>query len=208
MHYLLKPLQWIYAIYCVMTFIATMLILFPFMIIGAFFGRIRGGNIIYRLCGLWSDIWFMLIFNPVIRKYEGRYDRSKPAILVCNHNSLIDSAIIVQTFRRPARPLGKIEMSKIPVFGFIYRRVVVEVDRSSAAARARSVIRLKAILKKNVSIIVFPEGTFNTTNQPVKEFYDGAFRIAIETQIISTGCITTKYLRSRRAAAGSFTWKR
>ena len=30
--------------------------------------------------------------------------------------------------------------------------------------------------------MVFPEGTFNMTTQPLKEFYDGAFRVAIETQ--------------------------
>ncbi|HTD92663.1 MAG TPA: 1-acyl-sn-glycerol-3-phosphate acyltransferase, partial [Chitinophagaceae bacterium] len=33
-----------------------------------------------------------------------------------------------------------------------------------------------------ISVVVFPEGTFNTTPAPVKEFYDGAFRLAIETQ--------------------------
>ncbi len=30
--------------------------------------------------------------------------------------------------------------------------------------------------------MVFPEGTFNMTTEPLKEFYDGAFRVAIETQ--------------------------
>ena len=30
--------------------------------------------------------------------------------------------------------------------------------------------------------MVFPEGTFNMTNKPLKGFYDGAFRLAIETQ--------------------------
>ena len=29
---------------------------------------------------------------------------------------------------------------------------------------------------------MFPEGTFNETQYPLKDFYDGAFRIAIETQ--------------------------
>ena len=29
---------------------------------------------------------------------------------------------------------------------------------------------------------MFPEGTFNETNNALKDFYDGAFRIAIETQ--------------------------
>ena len=30
--------------------------------------------------------------------------------------------------------------------------------------------------------MVFPEGTFNMTNKPLKDFFDGAFRVAIETQ--------------------------
>jgi 1-acyl-sn-glycerol-3-phosphate acyltransferase len=56
------------------------------------------------------------------------------------------------------------------------------VDRSSPDARKKSVLQLKSVLKKGISVFIFPEGTFNTTGQPLKEFYDGAFRIAIETQ--------------------------
>jgi 1-acyl-sn-glycerol-3-phosphate acyltransferase len=41
---------------------------------------------------------------------------------------------------------------------------------------------LKSVVRKGISVFVFPEGTFNTTGRPLKEFYDGAFRIAIETQ--------------------------
>jgi 1-acyl-sn-glycerol-3-phosphate acyltransferase len=37
-------------------------------------------------------------------------------------------------------------------------------------------------LKYNISIFIFPEGTFNETGKPLKDFYDGAFRLAIETQ--------------------------
>ena len=80
------------------------------------------------------------------------------------------------------RVLGKYELSKIPVFGYIYRNAAVTVDRSSAENRARSVLQLKAIIRKGISIIIYPEGTFNMTHQPLKEFFDGAFKIAIETQ--------------------------
>lgn len=73
-------------------------------------------------------------------------------------------------------------MAKVPIFGFIYKNAIVTVDRSSAENRARSVLLLKSVLKKGISVLVFPEGTFNTTHQPLKEFYDGAFRVAIETQ--------------------------
>ncbi|HUR10757.1 MAG TPA: lysophospholipid acyltransferase family protein, partial [Flavitalea sp.] len=82
----------------------------------------------------------------------------------------------------PVRVLGKVEMSRIPFFGFIYRNAIVTVDRSSPEHRGRSVRILKSVLKKGISIFLFPEGTFNMTADPLKEFYEGAFRIAIETQ--------------------------
>ena len=94
----------------------------------------------------------------------------------------MDIPVLVKTLRQPIRVLGKVEMSKIPIFGFLYRNAVVMVDRSSSENRAKSVKTLKSILKKGISIVLYPEGTFNTTSQPLKEFYNGAFRIAIETQ--------------------------
>jgi len=88
----------------------------------------------------------------------------------------------VKTLRQPIRALGKTEMSKVPVFGFIYKYAVVRVDRSSADNRAKSVRNMRSILKKGISILVFPEGTFNLTGKPLKDFYDGAFRVAIDAQ--------------------------
>jgi len=78
--------------------------------------------------------------------------------------------------------LGKAEMSKVPVFGFIYEKAIVTVDRSSAESRGESVRILGSVISKGISVLVFPEGTFNMTGKPLKDFYDGAFRVAIETQ--------------------------
>jgi 1-acyl-sn-glycerol-3-phosphate acyltransferase len=89
----------------------------------------------------------------------------------------------VKTLRQPIRALGKTEMSKVPVFGFIYKYAVVRVDRTSADNRAKSVRNMRSILKKGISILVFPEGTFNMTEKPLKDFYDGAFRVAIDAQM-------------------------
>lgn len=179
---LLRPLQWLYSVYAAITFVAVMLLIFPFVIIASFFGRIRGGNIIFRLCMLWADIWFPLIFVYVKRIYESPHDKSRQYIFLSNHISYLDSAVLVKAYRQPVRPLGKVEMSKIPVFGFIYKNAIVTVDRSSLENRTRSVRLLKSIIRKGISVLVFPEGTFNMTHRPLKEFYDGAFRLAIETQ--------------------------
>ena len=147
-----------------------------------FFGRIRGGNMMIRLCMLWADLWFPLIFIFHKKRYEVPHNKSKPYIFVSNHISYLDAAIIVKAYRQPIRPLGKVEMSKVPVFGFIYRNAIVTVDRSNASNRANSVRVLKSLINKGISVMVFPEGTFNMGTTPLKEFYDGAFRVAIETQ--------------------------
>ena len=64
----------------------------------------------------------------------------------------------------------------------MYRQAVILVKRDSPANRARSLGLLKEAIHQNISVVIAPEGTFNMTGNPLKEFYDGAFRIAIETQ--------------------------
>jgi 1-acyl-sn-glycerol-3-phosphate acyltransferase len=182
MKFLLVPVRIAYCLYAFLIFIILMLLVIPFVMAGSFFGKVKGGNIIYRLCSFWADAWFFCVGICHKNIYEAPHDRNRQYIFVCNHISYLDAPIIVKSIRQPVRVLGKVEMSYIPLFGFVYRNAIVTVDRSDAVARARSVRILKSVLRKNISILMFPEGTFNETHRPLKEFYDGAFRIAIETQ--------------------------
>ena len=178
---LLKPLQFLYNIYAFITFVAIMLLIFPFVIIASFSGRIKGGNMILRLCMIWADIWFPIVFISIKKIYESPHNKKKQYIFVTNHISYLDSAVLVKAYRQPVRPLGNVETGKLPLFGFIYRNAIVSVDRSSAENRIASIRILRSIISKGISVLVFPEGTFNMTNKPLKEFYDGAFRLALET---------------------------
>lgn len=182
MKLLLVPARTLYVIYALVIFVLLMLLIAPLVLAASFFGRIRGGNMIYRLCTFWAGAWFLMvgIFHKSI--YEVPHDKSRQYIFVANHISYLDAAIVVKTIRQPVRVLGKIELSKVPLFGFIYRKAIVTVDRTSAAHRAHSVRILKSVVKKGISIFMFPEGTFNESHKPLKEFFDGAFRIAIETK--------------------------
>jgi len=177
----MKILKSIYNAYAIIVFIVFMIPVFLFALGASFFGTIRGGNLIYQACMIWGDIWFFLIFIRHTNIYEQPLTKGRSYIFIANHISYMDSPIVVKTLRQPVRPLGKVEMTKVPIFGFIYRKVIVTVDRSSAENRSKSVQILKSILQKGISILVFPEGTFNQTHRPLKDFYDGAFRIAIET---------------------------
>jgi 1-acyl-sn-glycerol-3-phosphate acyltransferase len=182
MKFLLLPFQWLYVLYAAALFLLLMLIVFPLVIIVSFFGRINGGNIIYKICTYWADAWLFLIGIYHRQVIESPLNPTAHYIIVSNHISYMDIPQMLKAVRYPMRILGKAEMGKIPVFGFIYGMAVVSVDRSSAEARAKSVNVLKSVLSKGVSVFLCPEGTFNMTHQPLKEFYDGAFRIAIETQ--------------------------
>jgi 1-acyl-sn-glycerol-3-phosphate acyltransferase len=95
----------------------------------------------------------------------------------------MDIPVLLKTIRwQHIRVLGKAEMAKVPIFGFLYRCTAVMVERGDPEKRAKSVEQLKSVLRKGISIVIAPEGTFNMTHKPLKEFYDGAFKIAIETQ--------------------------
>jgi 1-acyl-sn-glycerol-3-phosphate acyltransferase len=179
---LLKPFHWLYCIYAFILFVVIMLLIFPFIIIVSFFGKLHGGKFIYKLCHFWSDSWLFLVGIYHQRIIESPIDKKKQYIIVSNHISYLDIPQMLKAVRQPMRILGKAELSKVPVFGFIYGNAVVSVDRSSAEKRAKSVKQLISILGKGVSVFICPEGTFNMGHTALKDFYDGAFRIAIETK--------------------------
>jgi 1-acyl-sn-glycerol-3-phosphate acyltransferase len=182
MKQIVKFFQVIYVIYAALLFLVLMLLILPLAIIGSFFGTIRGGTIIYSLCTIWAETWLFLIGIHHKNIYIAPHNKDHACIFVANHISYMDVPVLVKSIRQPMRVLAKSELSRVPVFGFLYKRATVMVDRSDGQNRAKSVMRLKAYLKRKISIFIFPEGTFNITGQPLKEFYNGAFRVAIETQ--------------------------
>jgi 1-acyl-sn-glycerol-3-phosphate acyltransferase len=144
---------------------------------------IKGGNIIYKISRCWADVFFFLVGIKHWNIYEEFHNKEKEYIFVSNHISYLDIPMMMKVIRgQHIRILGKAEMNKIPVFGSIYKRGAVTVDRESVAARSKSVKRLITFIHKKISVFICPEGTFNMTHQPLKSFYDGAFKIAIETQ--------------------------
>lgn len=178
-----KIVGYIYSIYALLTFIIMMFLLFPFIVIASFFGKVKGGNMIYSICRFWADVVLLLWGIRHRNIFEAQKSNTHAVIFVFNHISYIDIPFMLKAFRHdPIRILGKAEMSKIPVFGYIYRKATVMVDRKSDAGRTRSVQELKRVLAKNISVVIAPEGTFNMTDKPLKEFYNGAFKIAVETK--------------------------
>ena len=133
MRYVIFLLKSLFSVYGFVLFIIIMLSLFPFVIIASFFGKVKGGNMIYKICQLWADVIFILWAISHKNYFEVPHDRSKQYIFVFNHISYMDIPVLMKVIRKQHfRILGKAGVSKIPVFGFFYRNAVVMVDRSSA----------------------------------------------------------------------------
>jgi len=181
--FLLNPLRLFYCLYALLLFIIGMFCVLPFVAVFSLQGARRGGNRIYRICRYWDNCWLTLIGIRSSVAFEEIADPGRQYVFVSNHISYLDIPMILVAVRRNNfRVLGKAEMAKVPIFGYIYSRAVVMVDRSSIRDRSRSVRDLRTILADKVSVFIFPEGTFNETGRPLKDFYDGAFRIALEMQ--------------------------
>jgi 1-acyl-sn-glycerol-3-phosphate acyltransferase len=183
MQFFVKIALFLYNIYAVILFLAFMFLIMPVVVFAAAMGKMQGGNIIYALCRFWTDCCFFLWGIRHKNYYEQPHDKKKQYIFVSNHISFIDIPVIFKVIRRQRiRILGKYELGKVPIFGLLYRNAVVMVNRQDAEHRRQSVVQLRSIIRKGVSVFICPEGTFNMTGKPLKEFYNGAFRLAIETQ--------------------------
>lgn len=178
-----KVLTALYLFYAAIIFIGLMFVVLPLVLMASALLNVHSGKkaiLFFLRC--WAWLFSVLSFFWVKTTNQHLINLQQPHIYVGNHGSYLDAIAVCISVPQYFSPLGKVEMTKIPVFGLIYKRIVVLIDRSSKESREQSVNALKEDLAKGESILIFPEGTMNKTNQPLSEFYDGAFRIAIETQ--------------------------
>lgn len=160
-----------------------MFALLPLFIIAFLQKPLKAGNGVIALARIWADMFFFMTGIRSKLIYEEEVNKNKEYIFVSNHISYLDIPMMMKvTEGQQVRILGKASMGSIPIFGSIYKRGTVMVDRENPQARAKSVESLIQFINKKISILICPEGTFNMTGKPLKFFYNGAFRVAIETQ--------------------------
>ncbi len=133
---------------------------------------------------LFTRVFFSLVLVKI--KVSGRKNlkRGTSYVIVSNHASSLDFMANAKAFPGSFRFLAKQELLKIPIFGFIVRKMCLIVDRKSAISRARSVVELKKVLEAGWSVLLYPEGSRHSSSEadPLGKFYDGAFRLAIQTK--------------------------
>jgi 1-acyl-sn-glycerol-3-phosphate acyltransferase len=109
------------------------------------------------------------------------FDTLETAVIVCNHNSLIDIPVSTPFLARANKTIAKKSFVYVPLFGWIYQFASVIVDRKNNESRRKSYEEMKRVLDNGLDMLIYPEGTRNKTNNPLKSFYDGAFRLSVDT---------------------------
>jgi len=172
----------IYSIWTLSGFVLIMLILFPLIIIPVLINK-NLGNISYFMLRIWARAFSFMSYIRYRIKGKENVDMKKTYIFVSNHTSFLDAPGLVLAAQRQFRPLGKVELAKIPILGYIIKNLAVLVKRSSEESRKKSMEDMKEVLGRGVPILIFPEGTMNRTDKPLQDFYSGAFRLSMESGI-------------------------
>lgn len=184
----------IWAVWGMLSFIVTFLIIFIPSMICYMIPDPKGSVIFIRLAKIWMTVWLNLVGCPVRVFGKEHFKKDKAYIVTCNHNALLDVPLSSPFIPGANKTIAKKSFAKIPLFGWYYRKGSVLVDRNSDASRRNSILQMKRVLAMGMHMCIYPEGTRNRSQEPLKKFYDGAFKLAIDTQtsIIPTLIINTK----------------
>ena len=141
----------------------------------------KGQHIFIIISRIWMRVWLFLIACPLKVKGQNNFRKGETYVVTCNHNSLMDIPLSCPFIPGANKTIAKSSFTKVPLFGFFYAKGSVLVNRKSDESRRRSFIEMKETLQQGMHMSVYPEGTRNRTNDPLKSFHDGAFKLAIET---------------------------
>ncbi len=168
------------------------------MLLGAFLTIILGIPVLlfsikkehYRYAYFFIRLWCFGMFYGMGFRYElinltdKKIDKNQQYVFISNHTSIMD--VMLPCILMPNHPLcyvGKKELVKIPIFGTVYKRICVMVDRTSARSRADVYRRCEERMEEGQSIVIFPEGGVpDDTSVLLDSFKDGAFILASKHQ--------------------------
>jgi 1-acyl-sn-glycerol-3-phosphate acyltransferase len=172
----------LWAVWGVLLFVSTMLIFFiPFLLFSYFRADPQKTNNFTRFSRVWMAVFLTGVGCPLRVKGKEKFKKGATYIVVCNHNSLIDVPVTSPYIPGGNKTIAKSSFAKTPLFGMMYRTGSVLVDRKSEASRRESFTKMKDVLDMGLHMCIYPEGTRNKTNEPLKPFHDGAFRLALVT---------------------------
>lgn len=172
----------LWALWALLVFVATMFIAIFFYLPCYLLKEPSASHWHRAVSRIWMTIFLNLAGCPLKVKGKQNFAQGCNYIVVCNHNSLMDVPVTTPFMPNANKTIAKKGLAYIPVFGWIYSLGSILVDRKSDKSRRKSYDKMKRVLNLGLNMIIYPEGTRNRTSEPLKSFYDGAFRLSADTK--------------------------
>lgn len=162
--------------------IGMIIVIFPVLII--VISREQWYPTFFKIARAWAKTLLFVMGFKVKVEEEQEIIPNTSYMFSANHTSMIDIMLMLAVVKNPFVFVGKAELAKVPVFGFIYKRVAILVDRSCPESRKAVFTEAQRKLNNGLSVCIFPEGQVPSDESIVlSEFKNGAFILAIEHQI-------------------------
>ncbi|MEO8582947.1 MAG: lysophospholipid acyltransferase family protein [Flavitalea sp.] len=173
----------IWAVWAVLIFVSTMILfLFPFLLFSYFKREPIKTYRFISLSRIWMDVFLTIAGFPLRVTGREYFAPGENYIVLCNHNSFMDVPVSSPAIPGGNKTIAKIEMAKTPIFGLMYRTGSILVDRKSDSSRKDSFNKMKQVLAMGLHMCIYPEGTRNKSQEPLKPFHNGAFKLAVDTR--------------------------
>lgn len=179
----MRILPTLYTAWCVFWFVALFLLLFPFTCL--FLQKEEWKPHAHTLNRLWGKLFFPLVGVRFRVAYRFRPEPRGTYVFCANHFSYLDIATMGVIVDNYFAFVGKHGVKKVPLFGYMFAKLHIQVDRDKGHSRAYSLNKSLKTLASGRSMMVFPEGGIVTKNPPKLHLplQKGAFIMAIQQQV-------------------------
>src|SRR3954468_571492 len=109
----------IWAVWGMVLFVGTLLIVIIPIWISTFMKEPKGTEVFRRISNVWMSVFLFLIGSPLSVKGKKNFRKGQTYVVVCNHNSLMDVPLSTPFIPGPNKTIAKVEMAKIPLFGMV-----------------------------------------------------------------------------------------
>jgi 1-acyl-sn-glycerol-3-phosphate acyltransferase len=141
------------------------------------------GNLPFSLSRIWARIVLLVTGTRTVIRGRERIERGQSYIIISNHQSHFDILALVTSLRIQFRWVIKMELLKIPLFGYaLYASRNIFIDRSNREQSMKSIHEGLDRLPRGVSVMFFAEGT-RSPDGAIQQFKKGGFVIAIERNL-------------------------
>ena len=137
----------------------------------------------HAVAQFWSRLNLALSGVSVSLEGEDRIDKNQPYIVMANHQSHYDVFALMGLIPLQLRWIIKMELRKIPLFGYACERVgYIFIDRGNHEKAMQSLKAAGEKIRAGASVIFFPEGT-RSVDGTLRTFKKGGFVIALEARV-------------------------